>query len=322
MIRWLIGCCFWVGGKSGRPGSGFATGQGVEDKINASHVCHSGCQPQVEIYAKFIFIALIPLLMASGMNAQSIKSAQSCTMSNLTAYSKSFVDAFSLCGNPAAATTNQGLSAGVAVEQRFMLKELSVYNIIIIDEFERSAIALQVSYGGFANYNESMCGLSYSRDLGKIRIGTRFNYHRLAAVGYGSASTFSADISLIWQLTEKLRAGIQAINPMPVMFGIDKSESYSSVYKLGLGYEVSEKCFLSMEAAKETAKSVNISFFLQYNLVERFHFRAGLNTDVGQPFLGIGWKLSGLRLYITGSYHPDLGITPGLTLLFSPKQHK
>jgi hypothetical protein len=276
----------------------------------------------LDFLMKGFFILFIVAWMFVDANAQSVRSSLAFTDHGLGAFSKNFSDVFSLANNAAAATGAEGFSGGIFSERRFMLKELSHYHLIIAHYGTNANIGLKLNYTGFADYNESAASLSYGRDLGKISIGIGFNYHKIDISGYGSASTYSADISVIWQLTEKLHAGVQALNPVPVFFGPGKTEQYASVYKLGMGYEISEKCFLAGEVCKETGKIVNVQLGLQYRLITRLSFRGGVNTDLGQPFAGIDWLFTNFRLCITGSYHPELGFTPSLMISFMKEKSK
>jgi hypothetical protein len=203
-----------------------------------------------------------------------------------------------------------------------MQAELNQYVAAVHYGLENSGIGLQAHYAGFSAYNESMACLSYGRNLGKISLGLQFNYHKISISGYGSDATYSADIAVIWQLTDKLRAGIQVINPVPVFFGPGKSEQYSSMYKLGMGFEFSEKCFLAGEIIKETEKTVNVVMAMQYQFSGKIYLKTGVNTDIGKPFAGVGWMVTDFRLDITGSYHPDLGFTPAMMLIFKSKKRK
>ena len=239
----------------------------------------------------------------------------------LGALSQHFSDVFAIADNPAGIAGAPGFSGGIYAGERFMLKELGDYLLVGAYESNTSSVLVQLHYAGSSDYNESSAGLSYARNLGKVRAGIRFNYHRITIGGYGSGATVSGDVSLIWELTPKLRAGIQAINPMPAFFGPDRSEEYPSLYRLGIGYEISDKCFLAGDIIKETGKTVNLSLAFQYQVVSKLLFRIGVNTDTGSPSMSLGWLLKLVRVSITGSYHPDLGFTPGvmLTFLHKPK---
>ena len=269
---------------------------------------------------------LILVIVCTGLSmvcySQSFRSPQTAIYSGLGALSKSFQDVFSFAENPAGLNELQGISAGLYAERRFMLAELNQYVAAAHYGLVNSGIGIQMHYAGSSAYNESMAGLSYGRNLGKISLGLQFNYHKISISGYGSDGTYSADIAVIWQLTDKLRAGIQVINPVPVFFGPGKSEQYSSMYKLGMGFEFSGKCFLAGEINKETEKTVNVILAIQYGFSGKMYLKAGVNTDIGKPFAGVGWTLADFRLDVTGSYHPGLGFTPGMMVIFKNRKRK
>ena len=55
----------------------------------------------------------------------------------------------------------------------------------------------------------------------------------------------------------------------------------------------------------------NINLFRNYWQEQECH------TATSSAWLGIGLNLKSFRVDVTNSYHPQLGITPGLLLLFN-----
>ncbi|RYG05552.1 MAG: hypothetical protein EOO02_03465 [Chitinophagaceae bacterium] len=256
--------------------------------------------------------------------AQSYRSPVSDPALGSGAYSVNYQDAFVFAANPAAlglSTEQGGTSAGIAARRRFMLTELNQINAVAAFRRRNAGLSVLLNYAGFSEFNESSAGIGFGRNLGKLSLGMQLNYHRLVATGYDSYGTISADLSLLWQLTEKLRSGIQVINALPRNFGPLKDEKYSSIYKMGIGYEASKSCYLSAEILKETEKDVNVFLSVHYQFASEFFGRIGLNTDVGSPFFAAGWQKRKLRILVTGSYHAQLGFSPGLMISFeNPKK--
>jgi hypothetical protein len=235
----------------------------------------------------------------------------------LNAYSRKFGDALSFGNNPAAVPTAGAWSGGIRAERRFMLAALTHYHAVLHYQGKHAGAGLQLYQAGNGGYTESLAGLSYSRDLGQIRLGAQFNYHRLSIAGYGTGATYSADLAVLWQLTGKLQAGIQVLNPVPVSFGPDKSERFTSVYKLGVGYDVSDAFFVAAELSKESRSPADLQVAMYYQFASKFFIRLGINTDVGRPAAALGWEWKNIRLFLTGSYHSQLGMSPGLIMLFT-----
>ena len=84
---------------------------------------------------------------------------------------------------------------------------------------------------------------------------------------------------------------------------------------MGLGYDASEKFFISAEIIKEENKAVNVVAGLQYQFAKQFFAKAGFLSESGSGYAGagVGWK--NFRLDIASGYHPQLGFSPGILLI-------
>ncbi len=262
-------------------------------------------------------VTIIFIFYCEWIHAQLLRPIQ---IDGSAAYSKNFVDVLAGATDPAAMMGQNGFSAGVAGERPYLLPGMSAFMFAGMYATHRSSAGLQVQINGAAGYQESLAGISYGRLLGKIRVGARFNYHRIIVAGYGSSGTASADISLIWDLTDKLRAGILLLNPLPASFGVDNAEKYPSAFRLGAGYDLSNECYLFIVAEKFTTATADVNFGLHYNIRQKLFLRLGMHTGIMGPQAAAGWQLQLFRLYITGSYHPELGLSPGIQLIFKQKK--
>jgi hypothetical protein len=105
-------------------------------------------------------------------------------------------------------------------------------------------------------------------------------------------------------------------------FGKNHSEKLPSVYTAGFGYDASEIFFFSLEIIKEEDQDVNINAGLQYKFIPQLLIRIGISSSTSSASFGIGLYLDNLRLDVAASYHPQLGISPGLLLLYNFKRKK
>ncbi len=151
----------------------------------------------------------------------------------------------------------------------------------------------------------------------KIDVGMQFNYYSVRIAGYGNASTVNFEIGTIFHLTDKLNAGLHAYNPVGGKLGKVEEEKLASLYSAGIGYEASEKVFLSAEIEKQEDEPINVNAGLQYKFLRQLLARAGVSTATSSMYLGIGFGWKSLRMDATASYHPQLGVTPGLLLIFA-----
>ena len=88
------------------------------------------------------------------------------------------------------------------------------------------------------------------------------------------------------------------------------------VYKAGLGYDLSASFFTGVEVIKEQGGSTGIHASMQYKPITDFFARAGIVSSSNTWYAGIGYLFKELRLDVTVSMHRQLGISPGILLLY------
>lgn len=270
---------------------------------------------RITLIVGFIFSGLFFL------KAQVIRRPVAAPYTGLGAYSLRHQDIFSFTSNQAAIAQINNAALGVYGERRFMLNELGNYIAAFALPTGSGNFGLKTGYFGSSDYNESQIGLAYGRKMGeKLDIGAQFNYNAVRISGYGSASAISFEIGTVFHLTDQLHLGIHANNPVGGKFGKDQEEKLPSVYSFGAGYDVSERFFVSVELLKEEDQPVNVNVGLQYKLLSQLLARAGMETATSSAWAGLGitWKV--FRVDVTTTYHPQLGITPGLLILFNFNQ--
>ena len=272
---------------------------------------------------RFVLAFYLILLVSFSSYSQIVRKPVATAYTGLGAYSQSQADVFSFLANQASLAQIKNAAAGVYGERRFLLSELSNYNAAIAVPTSSGNFGLKANYYGFTDYNETQIGLAYARKLGnKIDLGVQFNYNGISIAGYGNASAVSFEIGSIMHLTDKLHAGIHINNPVGGKFGKDQQEKLPSVYTFGLGYDASEKFFISTEIVKEEDQPVNVNAGLQYKFIPQLLARAGISSATSSYWLGIGVLWKNFRVDVAGSYHPQLGFTPGLLLLFNFKNNE
>ncbi len=271
---------------------------------------------------KYILLAVI-LFSAFYLSAQTLRRPVAAGYTGLGAYSLNQVDVFSISTNQASLAQLKNSAAGVYGERKFLLSELNNYSAAIGLTTNSGNFGINLNYSGFADYNESQAGLAYGRKLGnKIDVGAQINYTAISiAAGYGNASAISFELGTILHVTDKLNTGIYCRNPVGGKFGKNQLEKLASVYGFGIGYEASEKFFISAEIEKEEEQPVNMNAGFQYKFIEQLLVRAGISSAMSTAWLGVGVLLKSFRLDVTTNFHPQLGITPGVLFLFNFK-HK
>jgi hypothetical protein len=255
--------------------------------------------------------------------AQTVRQPLISSYPGLGAYSLKSADAFSFIINPAALSNLKQGGAGVYTERRFSLNAFSQYTAVAGVQTNSGTFGLQADYFGYSNYNESQLSLAYARSLGKrIDVGAKFNYYNLRIPSYQQSSAFYFEAGVLMHLSEKLHAGFSVYNPVGGSLNKTKNEKIASVYRGGLGYEVSDKFFISAEMIKEENKNAGVNVAFQYALEKQLLLRAGINTVTAQPFAGLGLKFGQFRIDIATAYHQQLGLSPAVMLLVDFKQNE
>lgn len=226
-------------------------------------------------------------------------------------------DVFSFTSNQAALAQIKDAAIGLYGERRFLLSDLNYFNAVAALPTSTGNFGLKTLYYGFNDYNETQIGIAYGRKLGnKVDIGAQFNYNGIRISGYGDASAIHFEIGTILHITEKIHAGVHVNNPVGGKFGKDEEEKLPSVYTIGLGYDASEKFFFGAEVVKEEDQPLNVNAGLQYRIIPQLHARLGIASATSTAWIGVGLNLGSFRIDISSSYHQQLGLTPGLLLLF------
>jgi hypothetical protein len=250
--------------------------------------------------------------------AQSERTPVSNIYSSIVAYSTKHNDVFSFTHNGAALANANNISAGVFGERRFMLQELSLYNIAAAMPTATGNFGLSAGYFGGSDYNETVIGLAYGRKLGtKVSVGAQFNYNTFKVSGYGNASAINFGAGVIFHITEQLNVGVHTYNPTNSKIGKNEEEKLPAIYTAGIGYDVSDKFFFGGEIKKIEDQDVTVNAGVQYKFVDQLFARAGFSSGTTSYYLGLGVLLKSIRIDATASIHQQLGVTPGLMLIFN-----
>jgi hypothetical protein len=271
-----------------------------------------------KLYTLFIFALINASLMA-----QSLRKPIAASYIGLGAYSINHADAFSFTANQAALAQIKNPVIGVYGENRFLLNATNMYSAVVALPTSQGNFGMQIDYFGFKDYNESQIGLAYARSVGtKLDIGIKFNYYSFRIPAYQSSSSVNFEMGAIVHLTDKLNVGVHFYNPVGGNLSKTNNEKLSSVYTFGIGYEASENFLVSAEIVKQEDLPVNVNAGVQYNFQKQFFVRAGINSENESPYAGAGLSWKDLRLDVSASYHPQLGLSPGLMLIVNFKSTK
>ena len=260
-----------------------------------------------------ITIICVGIIGHSPVLAQSLRYPVELPYTALSAYSHVESDPFSFSSNQAALAGVKQPMIGVFGERRFMLDVTGTYRLAAVIPTQQGGFGLQVDHAGFSNFSENRIGLAYGRRLGSaLDLGIQFNYYGYRIPVYGNASACYVEGGAIFHYSERLEAGIHVYNPVGGKLFSAPDEKLAAVYSAGLGYDISPDLFMGIEMVKEEDRPLNVVSGIQYRFADVFFARAGLVSETGSLFAGVGAGWNKLRLDLSASYHPLLGLSPGI----------
>ncbi len=229
---------------------------------------------------------------------------------------------FASFANTATLAGSTSFSAGAYGEKKFLLQELASFSGACIVPAQSGVFGIQLHNFGNGSYNEFRGGISYARSLNeKLDVGVGFNYNFLSLQGYGSSSVVSADVGIIFHFTEQLHGGIQLSNLTRSFINKSKEDRLFSLYSFGVGYDVSDKLFITTEVEKYSNLPASLNASLQYTFVNTLFAKGGIATSNSTVFFGTGILIDNFfKIELVASLHPQLGLTPGLMLVYKKEK--
>jgi hypothetical protein len=230
-------------------------------------------------------------------------------------------DLWSVYHNQAGLTGIKELQAGMALENRFLVKELSVKSLALATPIESTGgtFGFSVSHFGFSLYSETKAGIAYAQRLSeKVSAGIQMNYfNTYIGEGNGNRGNVTAEAGVQAEITEGLTLGAHISNPFRAKLANYNNERISTIMRLGLNYIVSDKVIITAEVFKDSNFNPRIRSGIEYHVIEQFYLRAGIGTNPSLNAFGFGLNLKNLKIDFATSMHSALGYTPSFSMNYS-----
>lgn len=237
------------------------------------------------------------------------------------AYSRQFQHVFTTLHNQAALAHMPAAAAGIYAERRFLLQATGLYAFAAALPSRSGTFGLSVQQFGYSAFNQRKLGLAYGRPLGRyVSIGLQADYLSLSIQQYGRAGVVTFEGGCLLHITPQLHAGIHVFNPAGLQLEKGGQRDVPVVYTAGAGYEVSDGFLLSAEVIREDMQPLVTRFMCEYRIAARLALQLGLSTDPQQSGAAVSFDVAHLRICLSGSYHPQLGITPGASIVWQQKE--
>ena len=246
---------------------------------------------------------------------QILRRPMSSFYTGMCSYSNTHADVLSTVNNPAALAQITNIATGVFAENSFLLKATSRYTAALGIPTTNGSFGVTINYSGYQNFTENQLGVTYARSVGKkLDVGIQFNYYGYRIPGYFSASTIHSAIGAIAHVTDQFNIGLQVYNPVGGFISATK-EKLMTVYAVGLGYDLGKHFYTGISVMVEEGAPVYLNVSMEYRFIKQFFIRAGISTATSMQYAGVGTSWNKFSLHLTGSYHPQLGLSPGMLLM-------
>lgn len=270
-----------------------------------------------------LLIGLFSLALFHVVNAQGYlpSGGRAISMANAVV---SIEDEFAFFNNPATASRFKSIKAGLAYENRFLLKELQSQSLAAAIPFGKGVMTLGGHHYGYTQFRSYRAGIGYSMGFSeKFSMGVQLNYLGLMLnQNYGSSSALTADAGWFAEITPKWNIGLSVMNIGRAGLSDYENDRYSTAMRLGTSYRFSDRVLISIEGDKDLDNPLRFRGGIEYGISEDFFLRGGLATNRLEMSFGMGYCFSVLRIDIGSSYDQILGWSPNFSIVFINKDTK
>ncbi len=270
---------------------------------------------------KQLLVIVVLCLSINGIHAQGWlpSGARSMSMSNA---SVGLYDVWSYHNNPGALGKIDQLSAGLAYENRFLLRELQSQGLTIAIPMKVGVLSIGGLTYGYSQFRSTKAGLGYSLPLSeKFYAGVQLNYQGIQlAQNYGNANTVTAEAGVYAEVTDNWSMGFSVFNLSRTRLSEFQDDRLSTVMRLGTAYTFSKKLLVSAEFEKSIEYDLRFKTGLEYQVIDNFYFRGGVATAPVEFSFGTGYDFGMIQLDFGTAYDIILGWSPHFSLTYQGKR--
>ncbi|WP_316737121.1 hypothetical protein [Pedobacter aquatilis] len=225
-------------------------------------------------------------------------------------------DIWSLQANASAITNLEKPAASINYIKHLFSNEVSTQGFVAAIPFKNNFLGASFQRYGFSEYFESKAGFAYAKKFGKkLSIGLNGNYHQLKINNYGSSNGFSVDVGAIYQFKNTFTLGAFVSNL--------SKEKYSSTLilseiptkiNIGSSYHASDKVLIATSVSKILNQHIDVSFGVDYKIVDLLSLRGGLSAKPFKQYAGFGVNYKKLLFDMATTYDANLGYAPQVAL--------
>lgn len=215
------------------------------------------------------------------------------------------------------------MAVGAYYDNRYLLKETStaVFGFHYPLKNGRDVFGASLQHYGGSAFGEMKAAIAYAKSFGGVfSFGLQFDYLHTSFgdASYGQRDGFTFEVGLYGQVTKSLSFGFHVYNParLKMITYNDVAEYIPTVLQLGIAYTFRKKCLIGLDIEKNIDTKMQCRAGVEYTFTDYLIIRGGLRLPDFSFTAGIGTAWKGLRFDFASSYHPQLGYSPQISLLY------
>ena len=204
------------------------------------------------------------------------------------------------------------IKLGVAVHNRFQIKELNVFQLVGLFPNRWLDAGIKFSTFGFSDYRYSL----FSTTLAK-KINHRFSIGSGLYVGHETGDDYvkamvhlKADIGVYFRASEWINLALLLRNVAT------NNRLDQFLFNLGIEWHPITSFGLVMEAISNWGDFYAMSFGLEYEIMDQLFVRAGVRTNPNMPAMGVSYSFEKITVDVSYFSHSILGNSTSIGISF------
>ncbi len=259
--------------------------------------------PGIKIFLLSSFFFCIQFSFAT--NSLFISDVRAFSLGNIRSLSDELI-------NPAYISFSDQKEIGTSILNHFQISELNTANLYLKYPNKRLDTGIKLSTFGFEDYRISQIQFGFSKKIhSSVALGINLNcLNEYSLLNENSQYFFTAGIGFYYILTQDIHLTMLAENL------IETSEENKILFSTGIKYMIVPNSIFYLESKYEKETHFKFSIGFEYDILDQFIVRLGIQTNPKIPSLGITYQWNNWNIDVGFSLHSALGISSMIGVCF------
>lgn len=225
-------------------------------------------------------------------------------------------DVWAVQNNQAALGFFNERALGISLENRFLLKELSRFGLVVNQPVGNWNLGLNLNQFGSGSYAEQKLGLALGKRMGddwSAGVGLHLHQTRYGSSFYPSQRGLSIELGLLYRNSEQFEMGFHALYPGQWRNPAEFERFVDGLARAGLRYQIHKPLWVQLEMALTRQWDPGLRLGFEYQPKNEWFLRAGYATNPDQLSFGTGFSKEKYQADLAFLWHPVLGFTPAIS---------